>query len=40
MIEDLTRPHLGVAGSAAVSLLVFTVVFVKLRKWLRELRDS
>jgi hypothetical protein len=40
VVEDLTRPYLGIAGSAAVSLLVFVAAYVKVRKWLRDLRDS
>lgn len=40
LIEDALQPHLGIAGGACVSLVVSTLVFLRLRRWLRDLRQE
>ncbi len=40
LVGDSLRPYLGVVGSGVVSLLVVAAVFVRVRKWLRELRNG
>jgi hypothetical protein len=40
LIEDAIQPYLGMAGAAGVSLVVSMLVFVRLRRWLRDLRSE
>ena len=40
LIEDAIQPYLGIAGGAGVSLVVSTIVFLRLRRWLRDLRNE